>query len=66
HRLDTEEMEAHRNYLEELITEFVHETDSAWGREILERFDDYQGSFWLVKPKASELRGLLANLRQAA
>ncbi|WP_019624846.1 glutamate synthase large subunit [Thioalkalivibrio thiocyanoxidans] len=66
HRLDTEDMEAHRNYLEELITEFVHETDSAWGREILERFDDYQGSFWLVKPKASELRGLLANLRQAA
>ncbi|WP_018144553.1 MULTISPECIES: glutamate synthase large subunit [unclassified Thioalkalivibrio] len=66
HRLDTEEMEAHRNYLEELVTEFVHETDSAWGREILERFDDYQGSFWLVKPKASELRGLLANLRQAA
>ena len=66
HRLDIEDMEAHRNYLEELITEFVHETDSAWGREILERFDDYQGSFWLVKPKASELRGLLANLRQAA
>ncbi|WP_018140154.1 glutamate synthase large subunit [Thioalkalivibrio sp. ALJ7] len=66
HRLDIEDMEAHRNYLEELITEFVHETDSAWGREILERFDDYQGSFWLVKPKASELKGLLANLRQAA
>ncbi|MBS3799891.1 MAG: glutamate synthase large subunit, partial [Thioalkalivibrio sp.] len=66
HRLDIEDMEAHRNYLEELITEFVHETDSAWGREILEHFDDYQGSFWLVKPKASELKGLLANLRQAA
>lgn len=66
HRIDTEEMEAHRNYLEDLIAEFVHETDSAWGSEILENFDRHITSFWLVKPKAAQLRGLLANLRQAA
>jgi glutamate synthase (NADPH) large chain len=66
HRLDTEYMEAHRNYLEDLLREYVAETESAWGAEILEDFDTYLHHFWLVKPKASELRSLIANLRQAA
>ncbi|OOG21197.1 glutamate synthase large subunit [Thioalkalivibrio denitrificans] len=66
HRLDTEHMEAHRNYLEDLLREFVTETESAWGAGILEEFDTYLHDFWLVKPKASELRSLLANLRAAA
>jgi glutamate synthase (NADPH) large chain len=66
HRLDTEYMEAHRNYLEDLLREYVAETESAWGAEILEDFDTFLHHFWLVKPKASELRSLIANLRQAA
>jgi len=66
HRLDTEYMEAHRNYLEDLLREYVAETESDWGREILEHFDTWLHHFWLVKPKASELRSLIANLRQAA
>ncbi len=35
HRIDPENMEAHRNYLQELLTEYVTETDSDWGRAIL-------------------------------
>jgi len=66
HRVDTEYMEAHRNYLEDLLREYVTETESDWGREILEDFDTFLHHFWLVKPKASELRSLIANLRQAA
>ncbi|WP_018232855.1 glutamate synthase large subunit [Thioalkalivibrio thiocyanodenitrificans] len=66
HRLDTEYMEAHRNYLEDMLREYVAETESDWGREILEEFDTYLHHFWLVKPKASELRSLIANLRAAA
>ncbi|MFN4263795.1 MAG: glutamate synthase large subunit [Thioalkalivibrionaceae bacterium] len=66
HRIDTEDMEAHRNYLEDLLHEFVQETNSAWGREILADYPRMLRDFWLVKPKAAELRGLLSNLRQAA
>jgi len=66
HRVDTEYMEAHRNYLEDLLREYVTETESDWGQEILEDFDSFLHHFWLVKPKASELRSLIANLRQAA
>jgi glutamate synthase (NADPH) large chain len=59
-------MEAHRNYLYGLLQEFVDETGSAWGRAILEDFADYEGRFWLVTPKATDLESLLETLRQAA
>jgi len=32
HRIDSENMEAHCNYLHELLTEYVAETESDWGR----------------------------------
>ena len=61
HRISTEEMEAHRHHLRTVIEEFVLETGSAWGRELLEDFADYVGKFWLVKPKAASLESLLAS-----
>jgi glutamate synthase (NADPH/NADH) large chain len=66
HRIHTEVMEAHANCLGALIEEFVAETGSRWGRMILEDFDEMIRKFWLVKPKATELAGLLDTLREAA
>ena len=42
-----------------MIEEFVAETGSAYGKNILDNFEDYIGKFWLVKPKAAELETLL-------
>jgi len=44
----------------------VSETQSEWGRTIVEDFTSYLSRFWLVKPKAAELNSLIDNLRQAA
>ena len=61
HRISTEPMGPHRQHLKAVLKEYVAETDSAWGREILEQFDEYQRKFWLVKPKAAHLKELLKN-----
>ena len=66
HRLQAENMEAHRNYLRRLIEEFVHKTGSPWGRELLDDFRGWLPRFWLVKPKAASLRNVLDTLRKAA
>ena len=63
HRVHTEQMEAYKNHLRSVIIEFVTETGSAWGQEILDNFDDFIGRFWLVKPKAASLGDLLDNMR---
>lgn len=62
HRVDTEAVEAHRNHLRGVIEEFAAETGSDWGQYLLANFDDYVGKFWLVKPKAASLDGLLKSL----
>ena len=66
HRIHTESMEAHANYLQVLLEDYVRETGSEWGGHILEDLDDMLSKFWLVKPKASELTTLLETLREAA
>ncbi len=66
HRLTPERMEAHLNYLQDRIEDFVRETDSAWGMEVLDNFVDLIRYFWLVKPKATDLETLLDTLLQAA
>jgi glutamate synthase (NADPH/NADH) large chain len=66
HRVHTEVMEAHSNYLQGLVASFVAETGSAWGRTVLDEFDDMVRKFWLVKPRAAELSSLLDTLREAA
>ncbi len=63
HRISNEETEAHRNHLRGIITNYVEETSSAWGQEILANFDNFIGKFWLVKPKAATLEQLLENTR---
>ncbi|MDZ7854422.1 MAG: glutamate synthase large subunit [Halomonas sp.] len=64
HRVNTEVMEAYRRHLREVIEEYVAETNSARGREILEDFSDFVRHFWLVKPKAASLGSLLAQSRR--
>lgn len=66
HRIHTESMEAHCNYLQDLIEDFVAETGSQWGQSILDDYNDLVSRFWLVKPKASDLQTLIDTLRQAA
>ena len=63
HRVSAEYMEPYRNHLRANISEFVAETGSQWGEELLENFADYLGKFWLVKPKAADLDRLLSRLR---
>ena len=66
HRIHTEIMEGHAGYLQIILEDYVRETASTWGAQILEDFDDMIRKFWLVKPKASELNALLHSLREAA
>nr|BFE92086.1 hypothetical protein GCM10020185_26220 [Pseudomonas brassicacearum subsp. brassicacearum] len=46
-----------------MLNEYVAETDSEWGRELAENLDDYLRRFWLVKPKAANLKSLLSSTR---
>ncbi|HAS51573.1 MAG TPA: glutamate synthase large subunit, partial [Gammaproteobacteria bacterium] len=66
HRVATEYMEPQRNYLLELIEDYVAETGSVWGQAILDDFRYYASRFWLVKPKAADLKSLVGALREAA
>jgi len=64
HRISAESMEAHRHHLREVLTEYVQETGSAWGQEILTHFDEFMRKFWLVKPKAANIKELLNTTRK--
>jgi glutamate synthase (NADPH/NADH) large chain len=66
HRVQSSEMEAHRNYLKALIEDFVSRTGSLRGQEILQDFSGYLAKFWLIKPKAAELESLIDSLSEAA
>jgi len=66
HSLTPESMEEYRSYFLELVQEFVTETQSEKGQQILSNFNDWVGKIWLVKPKATELQGLLDDLQRYA
>ena len=63
-RIHSGYMEEYRNHLHQVIEEFCRETNSDWGWRLLDDFQDYIGRFWLVKPKAADIEGLLDRLRQ--
>ena len=62
-RISGEAMEAYRSHLQRVLAEYVEETGSEWGRELWENLDDYVRRFWLVKPKAANLKNLLSSTR---
>ncbi len=64
-RINSESLESHRNHLRGIIREFVQETGSAWGHNLLDNFADYIGKFWMVKPKAANLDSLLKLTKQS-
>ncbi len=65
-RIAPEHMEAHRVFLRELIEEFVEETGSQCGQNILNNFADSIAKFWLVKPKAASLESLIDDMQRRA
>ena len=62
-RITGEAMEGYRSHLQQVLAEYVAETGSPWGAELAENLEDYLRRFWLVKPKAASLKGLLASTR---
>ena len=66
HRLAPVQMEPYQEYLRGLIEEFVSETGSPRGREILSDWNYWLEQFWIVKPKAMELDELMHQLQDAA
>lgn len=62
-RISGEAMESYRSHLQRVLAEYVQETSSEWGRNLLENLDDYLRKFWLVKPKAASLGSLLSSTR---
>ncbi|MEL7297057.1 MAG: glutamate synthase-related protein, partial [Pseudomonadota bacterium] len=66
HRMSPETMESHLHHLRGLLQRHTELTGSVWAAEILEDYRDFLPRFWLVKPKATELRSLMTSLRQAA
>lgn len=63
-RITQESFEAYRNHLRNIIREYVCETQSEWGRELLEDYEAYIRKFWLVKPKAANLDRLLQSVKR--
>jgi len=66
HRLHSESMERHRNYLLQMIEDHVRETGSTLGQQMVDEYYSLASRFWLVKPKASELSELMSTLKRAA
>jgi len=63
-RINTLQLEEYRHHLCGIIEEYVDETESGWGRHLLENFARYAGKFWMVKPKASNLNTLLNSVKK--
>ncbi len=66
HRLTHEDMEPHLSFLHEMIGEYVDETGSRWGKRVRDDFLELVGRFWLIKPKAADIKDLMETLREAA
>ncbi len=64
--LDSKEMQDYQAYLRHLIEEFVAETQSKWGIEVLKNFSGKLNQFRLVRAKGSTLSGgeLLADVQK--
>jgi len=65
-RIDTEETEAYRVYLRQLLETYVEKTGSAFGQQVLGQFSRYIGRFWLVKPRAIPKEKLLDTFAKKA
>ncbi len=64
--IEMDNMENHVHHLRGLIEQHLEMTGSEHAKAILEDFRRLLPKFWLVKPKASDLDGLITALREAA
>ena len=62
-RINTEDTAIAVGFLRQLLREYVEQTQSDWGRKILDNLPELRGRFWLVKPQARELTVLLDAVR---
>ncbi|WP_173068639.1 glutamate synthase large subunit [Sulfurimicrobium lacus] len=58
-RINTESTEQYRHFLRASLEEHIRLTGSEQASDLLARFDEVIGKFWLVKPKALHLDSLL-------
>jgi glutamate synthase (NADPH/NADH) large chain len=58
-RIVSEEMESHRKFLKQILTRHIKETKSERAKLILDEFDRFEPSFWLVSPAALNIQDLL-------
>ncbi len=65
-RIDSNELSDHALFLKGMIEDHVRETGSSWGNQLLDSFEQRLTQFWLVKPKAAALAGLLERATKAA
>jgi glutamate synthase (NADPH/NADH) large chain len=56
----------HQEHLRGLIAEHLEETNSVHAEDILANFDEWIPKFYLVKPKAADLRTLLGHQSRSA
>ncbi|MFU8831908.1 MAG: glutamate synthase large subunit, partial [Wenzhouxiangella sp.] len=66
HHIEPDNMENHVHHLRGLIERHQQMTGSEHAAEILDDFRRVLPKFWLVKPKAADLEGLINALREAA
>ncbi|MDF1588590.1 MAG: glutamate synthase large subunit [Gammaproteobacteria bacterium] len=65
-RIDSGELSDHALFLKGMIEDHVRETGSVWGNQLLDTYQQRLKQFWLVKPKAAALDGLLSQVTKAA
>ncbi|SFK03326.1 glutamate synthase large subunit [Methylophaga sulfidovorans] len=65
-KIDSPEMSELSLYLKGMIEDHVRETGSVWGHQLLDAFEQRIREFWLVKPKAAAIDGLLKLATKAA
>ena len=65
-RINNDELSAHALHLKGMIEDHVRETNSVWGNQLLDMFEQRLKQFWLVKPKAAALDSLLDAATKAA
>ena len=66
HHIEMDHMENHVHHLRGLIEQHHSLTGSKKAAEVLDNFRRLLPKFWLVKPKAADLDGLISSLREAA
>ena len=64
--LPLSELPIHQEHLRGLMSEHLTETSSRLAEEILAQFDLYLSQFYLIKPKSSDLKGLLGHIHHSS